>query len=152
VKKLALLLSLCATLIITAGCVEKQPMNDQPEKTAESAVKIDIDFTRLSATMQSAQLENIMNDMPGFIGQTFKIRGVYDPYFYPEEQRLLHEIMIECTSGCPKYLEISFISDAADDYPEIGTMIELTGVFGTYFAEGLNFNKPYLTIKEIVIV
>jgi hypothetical protein len=152
--RIAAILLSCLFLILAAGCEEKNGYADPSEnnEAEENQITIDIDFTRLSSTMQNAQLQIVMQNAHDYIGQTMKIRGVYDPYFIEHLEEYLQFIMIDCPTGCPKYLEFIWSGDRVypDDYPELGTMIELVGVFNIYKLNG--FDYPYFAVDDIVIV
>jgi hypothetical protein len=161
--KRIILAALVSCVILLASCQEnpadnggdKVPVetdapaeNDVPDEPQE--VQIDIDFTRLSSTIQSAQMQIILENIEDYVGQTIKIQGLYDYFFWEFNGKYFHDLIIDCPSGCPKRIEI--ISASPGDYPEVGAIIEVIGVFGYYREDGIDFSFPYLTVDEITVV
>jgi len=151
-KGIAVIIISCLIIVLTAGCSDDTDENANPAAPAddENQAGIDIDFTRLSTTMQIAQLQIVLENMPDYTGQTMKIQGVYDYSFWEVTGKFYHDLIIDCASGCPKRIEI--FMDTPGEYPEPGTTIELLGVFGFYNEDGMGFNFPYLAVDEIIII
>jgi thiol-disulfide isomerase/thioredoxin len=144
-KKLTITV-LCISLMFASGCTEK------PDGTGTEGV--DIDFTRMSATLVSAQIDNMFADIPSYIGQTMKIQGEYSPFFWSAMGTTVHFMLIDCPSGCMKQIEFKLHGGRIypDEYPDIGDMIEITGVFGTYRVEGFDTDIPYLSAEDLIII
>jgi len=138
-KKLALLLICAYSCLFLAGCADES--------------EYDIDFTKLSATMVSAQLEKIMGSKVDYVGQIMKISGAFDPYFVEGLNSTLMYIMIDCPSGCAKFMEFKSDNHSyPNDYPSQGTMIEIIGEFKVYIQPGYSDLFPYLHISELRII
>jgi len=141
-KLLAAMLILCVAFTLITGCEQN---NDNPTPPDSG---VDVDLTVLSTTMMEAQIQNIFDNSADFIGKTIKIQGNYLPWDY--EGRIIHYIMVECSSGCPKGFEIMH-SDDSYKYPAEDTEIKLTGVFGLYDEDGYT-DLPYLEVDDITVI
>jgi hypothetical protein len=155
---LSLLLSILLIIAVATGCNDNSGSNKSNEttggngQTSPPADNIDIDFTKMNALIASSQLDMVLQDMQSYVGQTMRIRGIYTPDYW--ELYGIQDIIIECASGCPKLFSFVWTGNHVypDDYPEIGSLIELTGVFGTFNLEGIEYTLPVITVDEIVIV
>jgi hypothetical protein len=155
-KRRIIAVLLCLIMMLLVGCSGEAPVNPDvngnngDNGNDEEQVKIDIDFTRLSSTMQNAQLQIVLDNMQDYIGQTMKIRGIYDHTFWEVTGKHYHDMVIDCPTGCLKRIELFIGAD--NEFPEVGEAIEAVGVFGFYREDGIDFNFPYFTVIEIEVV
>jgi hypothetical protein len=152
------LLALFLCLVFIAGCSNNENNNNPPEVTpngegvdAEPEVAIDIDLTRLSSTMASAQIENIFLAPHEYFNKVLKMQGEYSPWTDPVSGIIFHQILTDCPTGCPKGFVIRHNDEDFVDYPAEGAIIQLVGAFGLY-DEGGYTDIPYLAVDDIVIV
>lgn len=161
-------LLLCVIMIILiAGC-EKSEVNENEAKKAEVSETevmdtepvssqvditeigkdgIDIDLTALSSTMVYSEVYNMMYYPGDFIGKTIKMSGMYDVYHDESTGKYYHACIIsDATACCSQGLEFELTDEYAypDDYPRIGEIVCVTGVFDTY-QEG---EKKYCTLRD----
>jgi len=126
---------LCFISFLTIGCgVEKNTDDD-----------LVIDIVEMSETLVGATMLNIINEPERYMGKTIRVAGTYQPFYWDEEDRYFHDLVIESQAGCcPKILEF-ILND--EDYPMVGTMIELVGIYSSYELNGQVFN--YLAVETI---
>ena len=145
-KRLAILLAICLLniCVLSAGCAEG----------AGGKEGIDVDFSRMGATVAQAQFNNLLANSGDYIGQTIRASGEFFSLYINEFDRYFHFVTVVAGDGCcpPDGFEIQLTGDnvSSDDYPEQYTMIEVIGVLDSYDEHGFAF--LYLAIDEITII
>ena len=149
-KTLALILVFALAVALFTGCKGEDSSGDGSNVSIKEIP--DVDLTQLSNTMVYAEVNNIMTNPDKYVGRTIKMSGPYQSDYYEEAGTNYHFILIEdaaacCTQGLP------FVwngEHAPDDYPEVGTKIETSGVFRK------NTNNDmllyYIAVDEINII
>jgi len=139
-KILSILTGLCLLCALAAGC----------SGTAKSDM---VDLTALSDTIRSAELANITASPNNYLGKTIKIDGTYQvQYFEPTNQYYHGVLVVDAAACCQQGMEFKWNGEHKypDDYPQVGTQIELTGVFESYTELG---NMYYhLIVDEITVL
>ncbi|PKM66930.1 MAG: hypothetical protein CVU95_08880 [Firmicutes bacterium HGW-Firmicutes-2] len=112
-----------------------------------------IDLTTLNKDMVYAMVYQMMVDPETFMNKEIKMKGLFSVYYDENTKTNYFAILIEdalacCASG------IEFIWDDGshvypDDYPEVGSVIMVTGIFETYIEEG-NSNE-YLRLRDCTL-
>lgn len=95
---------------------------------------VDIDLTRMSATMIYSEVYNMMMNPEEYAGKAVRIFGMYTHYHSPDDKYYYACIVQDATACCAQGLEF-VLSDAyvyPDDYPVDGDEVVVTGVFETY--------------------
>jgi hypothetical protein len=151
------LLVLFLILFITAGCTEKPPeqkeQGEQGEQTETLAV--DYDFTKYNTQMRESLFNSMVGDPDSYVGKVFRVRSEYIPHFDDETGQIHHFVIVEGLASCgPKPIEFMWSGERVypDDYPQAGTIIEVTGVLGSYGEMGFFNSLIYLTVDDIVII
>ena len=120
----------------------------------EEIYKIDIDFTQLSTTVAVAEYGNIMTQPRDYLGQTFKVSGLFFSEPVAEFDRYFHYITVWQGDSCcpPSVFEIKLAGDniTDDDYPKQRVMIEVTGVLSKYEEQG--WQIVYLAVDELTVL
>ncbi len=164
--KKALLIALCVTALTLTGCGQKdtpdtavntvaaaaptqtvQPVQIESPTTApavseateapavESSVT-EIDLTNISSTMVYSYVFNMLSTPDDFIGQRFRIQGIYDEGLWEPTNQMYHYIIIaDATACCAQGLEF-VLADENAAYPQPRDEIEISGVFSTYEEDG----------------
>ncbi|MCL1832339.1 MAG: hypothetical protein FWG45_05440 [Oscillospiraceae bacterium] len=152
-KKALLIILLSLTVLMFTSCEKDNDTTDP------NAPNIDIDLTKMSSNVASAQIGMFYENEQDYMGKTVKIRGTYYPFFVDDEELIEHNITLQyivfdCPSGCNKYLEfIDADKTYPDDYPDEDTLIEITGVFDRYdLTVAESFARPYFRVTEFKIV
>ena len=152
--KKALLIALCAAALALTGCGEKKDVpetaNTAPEQTqqapqtsavvtvtdAPAAAAAEIDLTGMSSTMVYSYIYNMVTAPDDFIGQRFRIRGVYDEQYWEQTSLTYHYLVsADAPACCAQGLEF-VLTDPNAAYPQVGEEFEISGIFGTYEEEG----------------
>jgi hypothetical protein len=135
-----------------SGLTENAP---DPEKIPDGVLNgedgIDIDLTKLSATMVYSEIYDMMVYPDKYIGKTVKMNGmlstlhdeVNDIYYFAC-------IITDATACCAQGIEFVATDEFKypEDYPEEGGDITVVGVFDTYW-EG---NYIYCTLRNAKIL
>lgn len=167
--KKALFIMLCAAALALTGCGQKETSDTTVNAAATAAPTqavqavqtesptvtpvfseatdaltsepsaMEIDLTRMSSTMVYSYVFNMLNVPDDFIGQRFKIRGTYDEQYWDQTNLTYHYIVIaDATACCAQGLEF-VLNDSGAAYPRLGEEFEISGIFGTYEEDGLNY-------------
>ena len=144
--KKALFIALCVAALALTGCGQggtpdataASQTTTAPTQTVqtESAAASEIDLTGMSSTMVYSYVYNMISAPDDFIGQRFRIRGIYDEGLWEVNNQMYHYIVIaDAASCCAQGLEFT-LADENTVYPQPGDEIEISGIFGTYEEEG----------------
>ncbi len=121
----------------------------QPDTTAApgpSAGNVDIDLTKMNATMIYSIIYDLMVKPNDYYGKTLMVDGYFDTVL--NEQlgvRYFFVVVPDATACCAQGLEF-LLPDGKkypEDYPEPGAGIRVRGVLGNYEEAG----QPYAYIK-----
>ncbi|MBP5604217.1 MAG: hypothetical protein J6X60_01555 [Ruminiclostridium sp.] len=121
----------------------------QPDTTAApgpSAGNVDIDLTKMNATMIYSIIYDLMVKPNDYYGKTLMVDGYFDTVV--NEQlgvRYFFVVVPDATACCAQGLEFKRPEDRVypDDYPEPGKGIRVRGVLGSYEENG----QPYAYIN-----
>ena len=142
--------SLTVNDVLSAGMAEgKQAENGEAEeaKSGDAAVpvsaepaasgQVDVDLTKMSATMVYSEVYNMLAVPDDYIGKTVRMSGKFQ--IYEGEGRNYYVVIIpDATACCQQGME--FILADPDAYPEPGRDVTVTGVFDTYYeGESMRF-------------
>ncbi|MDR2686901.1 MAG: hypothetical protein LBB75_04055 [Oscillospiraceae bacterium] len=147
-KTLSVLMSLCLLCVPAAGCAEKARPS---EPAANAAIPDFVDLTNLSSTMVYAEVYNIMTNPAAYVGKTIKAGGAYQATNYYPDGYYHFVLIADAAACCQQGFEFVWAGKHKypDDYPQDGTQIEVTGVFGRYIEQGNTFY--HLTVDEIAV-
>ena len=138
--------SLTVNDVLSAGMAEgKQAENGEAEEAksgnaapvssdpAAASGQVDVDLTKMSATMVYSEVYNMMTMPDDYVGKTVRMKGTFAAY--PGNGRNYYVCLIaDATACCQQGMEFVLDGDYVypDDYPEEGTVITVSGVFDTY--------------------
>ena len=99
-------------------------------KDVENEEGIDVDLSKLSATMAQAEYENIVNNSGRYIGKTIRATGTYFTTYNSTGDDFNYIIIVQGDECCQLGFEFKRNEEhiAPDDYPEPNTAIEVTGI------------------------
>ncbi len=137
-----------------SGLNENAPEPENPGISPEAVNTeegIDVDLTKLSATMVYSEVYNMMVYPETYVGKTVKMNGMFN-YLYDEVKDIYYFscVIMDATACCAQGLEFVTTEDFKypDDYPEFGGDITVIGVFDIYM-EG---NSMYCTLRNAKIL
>lgn len=140
----ASLLLLCLLCLLLSGCGTSEtaaiPADAAPAKViAESTSPLpsddaapEIDLTSMSSTMVYSYVYNMMSTPDEFVGQRFKLQGLYDEILVESTNQTYHYVVIaDATACCAQGLEF-VLTGENPTYPQPGGSIEISGLFTVY--------------------
>jgi len=114
---------------------------------------VDVNLTALSSIMVYSEVYNMMTVPDDYLGKSVKMRGEYAGTYYDVTDQYYHYVIIaDATACCQQGLEFIWEGEHnyPDDYPELGTEVEVSGVFGSYDELGLTYY--YISVEDIEII
>lgn len=116
------------------------PTSAPTEKPADP--NVDVDLTVLTPGMVYAEVYNIVTEPGSYIGKTMKMKGTFGVYYDEATGQYYFACLIQDATACCQN-GIEFVLDGEhvypDDYPELGSVITVTGVFDTYEDGGYTY-------------
>ena len=141
------ILTLCLLSAFLVGCTGAE--------NPEAADGVDVDFTTLNSVMAEGVFRNITSNSEDYLGKTIRASGELINLFIDAYDRYYRYVAI--TEGddicCPPdvfEIRLTGAHVVDDDYPESGTIIEVTGILSRFDEFGTGF--LYLAVDEIIIV
>ena len=130
------------------GYTTNQP-NDIPTL---DVLNVDIDLTRMSVTMVSAQVMQIMLFPEDHIGQTIRIRGSHLSFDWLEADMVIHYVVLDLTAGCCgqgiEFILPKEIKEAIGYIPQ-GAVLDIVGIYSSYEVFDTIFH--YISVIDIVV-
>ena len=137
-----ILIAICAAVLMMSGCGEEK--TTVPEKTLSE--NIDVDLTKLSATMVYSAVFDIMENPSAYRGKTIKISGTHFVSHDPAKDKYHHACIIwDATACCMQGMEFELTDK---NYPPNETEITLIGKFDVYTIQKID--NPILRDARIV--
>ncbi len=131
-KKVICILMSVLILFSFAACGDAQ--NTTPN-TPSSTGDIDVDLTAMSSTAVYAEVYNMVTTPSDYNGKKVRMTGQFSVYEDESTGNVYFACLIaDATACCSQGLEFVLSGDYTypNDYPELGTDITVTGIFGTY--------------------
>lgn len=124
--------ALAALCLFLAGCGAKQ--------SADLSGTVMNDLSQMSGNMVYSYVYSMLREPEEYVGQVFRIRGVYQPMIGSITGQSRHYIFIaDAAACCAEGLEFVLL-DADAAYPEEGAQIEIIGMYAFYEdEEGFEF-------------
>lgn len=105
-----------------------------PVSSAAVSGKVDVDLTKMSATMIYSEVYNMLSVPDDYLGKTVRMSGMFQ--VYEGDGRNYYVVIIpDATACCQQGMEFVLAGNPVypDDYPAAGTDVTVTGVFDTYW-------------------
>lgn len=117
---------------------ESETVRPEGSNQADGTGSVDYDLTEMNSDMVYATVYQMMTDPASYVGKIVKIRGPFYPYTNSEETVYFPACVIEdALACCSQGIEFSVPgAEYPDGYPEMGTVITVTGTFETYTEAG----------------
>ena len=165
-KKLFLLL-ICMTLL---SCKAKDKTNNagleaaaaakntvvsentvvEPVETTADQSKVDLDLTKMSATMIYSTIFDMLVMAEDYIDKNIKVKGWFETYTDPQTAELYYAVVVpDATACCQQGLEFVWPGEHTypDDFPEQGADITVTGRYKLIENDGITYN--YLEASSV---
>lgn len=135
-KTWALALALVLTLTACGGSYA-------PQESQKGAV--DVDLTQLSGTLVYAEVYNMASNPQDYVGKTVRMRGnlVYQVVNGQPNPDYMACMISDATACCAQGIEF-VLARAPDTYPDLGSVVTVSGVLTTYESGG----NTFLRLKE----
>ena len=143
-KLICLALSLMMMLSVL-GCSnsDTDSASELNEGTSSNTVEeYDVDLTKLSSTMVYSEVYNMITAPEDYIGKKIKMSGNFSVYHDESTNKYYYACLIaDATACCSQGIEFVLDGDYSypDDYPEINSIITVTGIFDTYEENGYTY-------------
>ena len=165
--KKALVLLLCLSLTVFAGCSKTDNKNSGGNNTPDNAKAgvvnsestskqeekpIDIDLTTLSSTVVYSEVYGMLTNPYSYTGKKVKMQGGFSVYHDVDTGKDYFAVIIaDATACCSQGMEFVLAGDYKypEDYPEIGEYITVTGIFKTYKENGDTYCHLTDAVMEI---
>ena len=127
-----------ATVIsVTSSSIQEDiPLTEEPDQG------VDVDLTVLSSILVYSEVYNMVTDPSSYIGKTVKMDGIFDVYTDESTGKNYYACIIQdATKCCSNGIEFELEKERVypDDYPEVGSIITVTGVFDIYEEDGVKY-------------
>jgi len=145
------LFALFICLFLLAGCGDNN--GGYADAPARSADAIDLDLVAMSGTMMYAAIGNLFMRAPNHLGDIIRVQGIYQPFFWHATGLYYHYLTIDSALGCcPQGIEFRLPTEALFpyDFPPIGALVEITGVFSSY--EEMENTFFYVAAEGFIVV
>ena len=138
-KHLTLAALLCAIVIVLTACGGQA---DTATTVAATEKPVDLDLSKLSGTVVYSQVYDMMADPEAYMGQVVRVKGNFN-YFKDEGtgQEYFAVVIADATACCAQGMEFIWAGNHTypADYPELDSVITVTGTFGTYMEDGFEY-------------
>ncbi len=144
-KKILTLLLVIIVLCSISACGTNEHTQSPDQQTN---IKVDMDLTKLSATVISAEVYNIMSEPDKYIGKVIRISGEVASSFYEPTNTLYHFLIVygpDRQACCNQNIE--FVT-ADGKYPSDGTVVTLTGTFASYIEQENGVDNVYYHLNN----
>lgn len=145
---------LAVLFLITATGCQNSGNGSTPDTSGENTVEsentsstpkaenYDVDLTKLSSTMVYSEVYNMMMTPDKYMGKKVKMSGNFGIYQDETTGKIYFACLIaDATACCSQGIEFVLDGDYSypDDYPEINSLITVSGTFDTYEEDGYTY-------------
>lgn len=105
---------------------------------------LSVDLTQLSSTMVYSEVMNMVNNPDQYLGKKVKMAGYFSVYTDEKSQKNYYACVVsDATACCQQGLEFELRGNPTypDDYPQVNSLIIVTGIFQVYEEEGNRYCK-----------
>lgn len=157
-------ISLVLTSLLLLSCKAKDKTNNagleaaaaakntvvEPVETTADQSKIDLDLTKMSATMIYSTMFDMLVMPEDYIEKNIKVKGWFETYTDPYSGELYYAVVVpDATACCQQGLEFVWPGDHKypEDFPQAGADITVTGIYKLIENDGISYN--YLEISNL---
>jgi len=118
----------------------------EPAPSASEAGDVDVDLTRMSATMVYAQVSQIVYDPESYFGKVIRMRGQsYSTRDETTDTTYYAVIIADATACCAQGIEYAL---AGGDYPPDDEEVTVVGTFELYEEAGMRYCRLGGAVRE----
>lgn len=118
--------------------------------TGSNTSKINLDLTKMSATMIYSTIFDMLIMPEDYIEKTIKLSGWFETYTDPQSGEMYYAVVVpDATACCQQGLEFVWPGDHKypEDFPEIKQDITVTGIYKLIENDGITYN--YLEVVNL---
>lgn len=118
--------------------------------TGSNTSKINLDLTKMSATMIYSTIFDMLIMPEDYIEKTIKLSGWFETYTDPQTGEMYYAVVVpDATACCQQGLEFVWPGDHKypEDFPEIKQDITVTGIYKLIENDGITYN--YLEVINL---
>lgn len=118
--------------------------------TGSNTSKINLDLTKMSATMIYSTIFDMLIMPEDYIEKTIKLSGWFETYTDPQTGEMYYAVVVpDATACCQQGLEFVWPGDHKypEDFPEIKQDITVTGIYKLIENDGITYN--YLEVVNL---
>lgn len=118
--------------------------------TGSNTSKINLDLTKMSATMIYSTIFDMLIMPEDYIEKTIKLSGWFETYTDPQTGEMYYAVVVpDATACCQQGLEFVWPGDHKypEDFPEIMQDITVTGIYKLIENDGITYN--YLEVINL---
>lgn len=118
--------------------------------TGSNTSKINLDLTKMSATMIYSTIFDMLIMPEDYIEKTIKLSGWFETYTDPQTGEMYYAVVVpDATACCQQGLEFVWPGDHKypEDFPEIMQDITVTGIYKLIENDGITYN--YLEVVNL---
>ena len=111
--------------------------------TGSNTSKINLDLTKMSATMIYSTIFDMLIMPEDYIEKTIKLSGWFETYTDPQTGEMYYAVVVpDATACCQQGLEFVWPGDHKypEDFPEIKQDITVTGIYKLIENDGITYN------------
>ncbi len=126
----------------TSDTSDKNTVESESTSSTSRTEDYDVDLTKLSSTMVYSEVYNMMITPDKYAGKKIKMSGNFGIYQDETTGKIYFACLIaDATACCSQGIEFVLSGDYSypDDYPEVGSLITVSGTFDTYEEGGYTY-------------
>lgn len=118
--------------------------------TTPDPSKVDLDLTKMSATMIFSTMFDMLVMPEEYIEKNIKVKGWFETYTDPQTGEMYYAVVVpDATACCQQGLEFVWKGNHSypDDFPKPGQDITVTGIYKMIENDGISYN--YLEVINL---
>ena len=141
-------LVICSFSFLFLGCSKKNPQKNEVILQNDSAIEVDVDLTKMSATMVYAEIFNLIIDADSYAGKKIRMKGFFNVLKNPNDNSTSFAVFIpDATACCQQGVEFKF--DFGTDFPQQNDEIIVTGTYKVVYDEN-DIMRTFLQAEDVI--
>ena len=138
------------TSVASENTVVECPPGRIETTTTPEPSKVDLDLTKMSATMIYSTIFDMLVMAEDYIDKNIKVSGWFEAYTNPETGEMYYAVVVpDATACCQQGLEFVWPGEHKypEDFPAIKQDITVTGIYKMIENDGISYN--YLEVINL---